>query len=40
MAYARGYFIRNDYHNGINFAFLLNVRAALRKARRFSPIVC
>jgi hypothetical protein len=28
-AYARGYFIRNDYYNGINFAFLLNVRAAL-----------
>jgi MAP3K TRAFs-binding domain len=27
-AYARGYFIRNDYYNGINFAFLLNVRAA------------
>ena len=28
-AYARGYFIKNDYYNGINFAFLLNVRAAL-----------
>jgi len=27
-AYARGYFIRNDYYNGINFAFLLNVRAS------------
>jgi hypothetical protein len=27
-AYARGYFIKNDYYNGINFAFLLNVRAA------------
>ncbi len=27
-AYARGYFIRNDYYNGINFAFLLNERAA------------
>jgi hypothetical protein len=27
-AYARGYFIRNDTYNGINFAFLLNVRAA------------
>jgi hypothetical protein len=28
-AYARGYFIKNDYYNGINFAFLLNVRAAI-----------
>ena len=27
-AYARGYFIKNDYYNGINFAFLLNVRGA------------
>jgi Tetratricopeptide Repeats-Sensor len=27
-AYARGYFIKNDYYNGINFAFLLNLRAA------------
>jgi hypothetical protein len=27
-AYGRGYFIRNDYYNGINFAFLLDVRAA------------
>jgi hypothetical protein len=26
--YARGYFIKNDYFNGINFAFLLNARAA------------
>lgn len=26
-AYARGYFIKNDYYNAINFAFLLNVRA-------------
>lgn len=28
-AYARGYFIKNDYYNGINFAFLLDVRAGL-----------
>jgi hypothetical protein len=28
-AYARGYFIKNDYYNGINFAFLLNIRASL-----------
>src|SRR6266850_1072116 len=27
-AYARGYYIRNDYNNGINYAFMLNVRAA------------
>jgi hypothetical protein len=27
-ALARGFYIRNDYYNGINFAFLLNVRAA------------
>jgi len=27
-AYGRGYFIKDDYYNGINFAFLLNVRAA------------
>ncbi len=27
-SYARGYFLRDDYYNGINFAFLLNVRAA------------
>jgi hypothetical protein len=26
-AYERGFYIRNDYYNGINFAFLLNVRA-------------
>jgi hypothetical protein len=27
-AYGRGYFIKNDYYNAINFAFLLSVRAA------------
>ena len=27
-AYERGFYLRNDYYNGINFAFLLNVRAA------------
>jgi hypothetical protein len=26
--YERGFVLRNDYYNGINFAFLLNVRAA------------
>jgi hypothetical protein len=27
-SYGRGYFIKDDYYNGINYAFLLNVRAA------------
>lgn len=27
-AYSRGFYLRNDYYNGINFAFLLNARAA------------
>ena len=27
-AYERGFYLRNDYYNGINFAFLLNLRAA------------
>jgi Tetratricopeptide Repeats-Sensor len=26
-AYARGFYLRNDYYNGINFAYLLNERA-------------
>jgi hypothetical protein len=26
--YERGYYLRNDYYNGINYAFLLNLRAA------------
>ena len=25
--YERGFYLRNDYYNGINYAFLLNVRA-------------
>ena len=28
-AYARGYYIKRDYYNGINYAFLLDVRASL-----------
>ena len=28
-AYERGFYLKQDYYNGINFAFLLNVRAAL-----------
>jgi hypothetical protein len=27
-SYSRGYFIKDDYYNGINYAFLLNVRAS------------
>jgi hypothetical protein len=27
-AYARGFYIKNDYYNGINYAFMLDVRAA------------
>jgi hypothetical protein len=27
-AYERGFFLRNDFYNGINFAYLLNLRAA------------
>ena len=27
-AYARGYYIKTDYYNGINYAFVLDVRAA------------
>ena len=27
-AYERGFYLRNDYYNGINYAYLLNVRAA------------
>jgi hypothetical protein len=28
-SYGRGYFIKSDYYNAINFAFLLNVRASV-----------
>jgi tetratricopeptide (TPR) repeat protein len=28
-AYERGFYIKNDYYNGINYAYLLNVRAAV-----------
>jgi len=27
-SYQRGFYLRNDYYNGINFAYLLNIRAA------------
>jgi hypothetical protein len=29
LAYERGFFLRQDYYNGINLAFLLNVRASV-----------
>lgn len=28
-AYGRGFYLRNDYYNGINYAFLLNVRSSV-----------
>lgn len=28
-AYEKGFYLKNDYYNGINFAFLLNVRATI-----------
>ena len=31
--YERGFYLRNDYYNGINLAFLLNVRAAHARSR-------
>ena len=32
-AYEKGFYLKNDYYNGINFAFLLNVRAAISSGR-------
>jgi hypothetical protein len=29
LAYARGYYIKNDHYNGINYAFVLDVRASV-----------
>lgn len=37
-AYERGFFLRNDYYNGINFAFLLNVRASQETTTRAESI--
>jgi hypothetical protein len=31
-AYERGFYLRNDYYNGINYAFMLNVRATVSTA--------
>jgi hypothetical protein len=37
--YGRGFYLRNDYYNGINYAYLLNVRAAhaAKLARAAAP---
>lgn len=32
-AYERGYYLKGDYYTGINYAFVLNTRAALLEAR-------
>jgi tetratricopeptide (TPR) repeat protein len=32
-AYERGFYLKQDYYNGINLAFLLNVRAVLHRQR-------
>lgn len=41
-AYERGFYIKNDYYNGINFAFLLNARAvnATDRAEAITDFVC
>ena len=32
-AYEKGFYLKNDFYNGINFAFLLNVRASISERR-------
>ena len=32
-SYERGFYLRNDYYNGINLAYLLNVRAGILQSR-------
>ena len=32
-AYEKGFYLKNDFYNGINFAFLLNVRASVSEGR-------
>ena len=32
-AYEKGFYLKNDHYNGINFAFLLNVRASISTVR-------
>ena len=38
FAYEKGFYLKNDYYNGINLAFLLNMRAALPDARSAEAI--
>ena len=38
FAYEKGFYLKNDYYNGINLAFLLNLRAALAIANRADAI--
>jgi len=40
-SYERGFYLRNDYYNGINFAYLLNVRSAhsVNRAEAISDFV-
>jgi len=37
-AYEKGFYLKNDYYNGINLAFLLNVRATLNNQERAEAI--
>jgi len=32
-SYGKGFYLKDDYYNGINFAFMLNVRASVSAAR-------
>lgn len=32
-AYEKGFYLKNDYYNGINFAFMLNIRASISFGR-------
>jgi len=34
--YSRGFYLRNDYYNGINFAYLLNIRSSLATSRAYA----
>lgn len=36
-AYEKGFHLKDDYYNGINYAFLLNVRATLEAPERWMP---
>jgi hypothetical protein len=38
FAYEKGFYLKNDYYNGINLAFLLNLRAALPGASKADSI--